>query len=192
MKEKSSDAMMSLRSRSTLPSPTSSAATSAKSAVACPSLTSGANSRRKSTRAVAPKRRRHALRGALHVVFDELHRLVAESAHRAADRRRLRDHVIGVAALDEGRAQHRGIERVDIARHDRPAAPSRCGSRPAPDRCSSPDARRASRAPRRRCRRTRPPAIMVPGRIANLPTASPDDCASRTPCRTGSARTARP
>ena len=54
MKEKSSDAMIRLRSRSTFCSPTIAAATSANSAVASASFTSGANSRRKSTRALAP------------------------------------------------------------------------------------------------------------------------------------------
>ncbi len=54
MNEKSSDAMIRLRSRSTFCSPTISAATSANSAVSAGSFTSGANSRRKSTLAVAP------------------------------------------------------------------------------------------------------------------------------------------
>ena len=54
MNEKSSDAMIRLRSRSTFSSPTIVAATSANAAVASVSFTSAANSRRKSTRAVAP------------------------------------------------------------------------------------------------------------------------------------------
>ncbi len=46
---------------------------------------------------------------ALHVGFHHLHRLALHGAHGAGQRRGLRDHVVGVAGLDAGDAEHRGV-----------------------------------------------------------------------------------
>ena len=75
--------------------------------------------------------------------------------------------------MDLRHAEHRGVGRLDVARDDRSAAPSRYARRPAPDRCPASGRAPCAPLPVTVMSKKAPPAIIAPVRMANLPTGRP-------------------
>src|SRR5215471_13071614 len=66
-----------------------------------------------------PEPARNTASDASHVLLYQSHRLGAEAASGAANHSRFGDDIIGLAGVDLSDAEDRGIDRREIARHDR-------------------------------------------------------------------------
>ena len=135
------------------------------------SLTIDAKITRKSIVASAPNP--SATPGqALHVGFDHFHRLLLHGANGSRHHRVLRNDVIGIAGLNPGDAQHRGVARGDVAGHDR----LQRGAQMAGDQ-NGIDTLLRMRTVRAfagdRMSKNAPPAARAPGPVMNFPTGRP-------------------